>query len=347
MRQVNGIPLALLSSAYAHVEESGVATALPERWAVLLFHTSGSAFLLMGRGDQEDKAYEAKFSYSRGVLDLRFASREFARSASFPLDLAASQVTMPFQVFSAGKGMSTWEREGSDDRLLDNVNRLCDAIVRARKPSPDTTTILLADYLEPFVHPAGTPEIDVSPAPRIFSMTSFELVAGSLGVEVEEPGKARRFGGTFASCFDGVGSDTGSSPCTGSKRMTCVPNGCRCWSVQSEIRVVPGKTTLTGSCERAIIDEVSSRHVRELRSCYGYSWTMPKKSSVAGKVAASFSIDSTGTVSEVNVAQSTMNKYVDQCIRSSIWRWKFPEPKGGGACTINYTFVFQATGDGD
>ena len=348
LKQVNGIPLALLSSAYVHVEDSGVGNTAPNRWAILLFHPSGAAFLMLGSGQpQEDKAYEGKFSYSRGLLTLRFASREFARSASFPLDLAGSEVTMLFRVFSAEKGTSKWKREGSDDRLLDNVGSLCDAIVLARQVDPEMATPLLAKYLEPFVHPAGTPEIDVSPAPRVFSMTSFRLCGDSIGVDLDDPEWGRHhIGGELYSCFHGPSSGTGSSPCTGREQMICTQEGCRCSAGQSGIRVVPGKTSVTGSCERADIDEVISRRFNEARYCYSVS--LPRNSKLAGQVAASFNIDSAGAVSEAGLAQSTMNNdALEQCLLARIRRWKFPKPKGGGACTINCIFIFEATAEVD
>jgi hypothetical protein len=36
----------------------------------------------------------------------------------------------------------------------------------------------------------------------------------------------------------------------------------------------------------------------------------------------------------------------EQCILNRIKRWKFPEPKGGGVCVINYPWVFQPAGGG-
>lgn len=201
IRMVNGIPLALVSSAYSHVKESGAAVAPDERYAKLLFHPSGAAFLLLESGDRKLKAYEGTFSFRRAALNLRFASRGFSLNASFPLDLAAADVTMPFKVFSAGKGASTWQRDGSEDRLLQIVGDLCSAFVRARNADAATTIPLLAKYLEPFVHPAGSPEINVSPAPRILSMTSFKLSEGALGVTVEDQGWGGEIGGDFCSCF--------------------------------------------------------------------------------------------------------------------------------------------------
>ncbi|MBI5549583.1 MAG: energy transducer TonB, partial [Deltaproteobacteria bacterium] len=115
---------------------------------------------------------------------------------------------------------------------------------------------------------------------------------------------------------------------------------------KGETRVIPGKTTVTGSCERAIIGKVISRHANEIRYCYEVE--LNKEPNLAGKIGVSFTIDSTGAVGDASIAQSTLNSNnVEQCVLTRIRRWKFPEPKGGGVCVINYPWVFKAAGSGD
>ncbi len=114
---------------------------------------------------------------------------------------------------------------------------------------------------------------------------------------------------------------------------------------RTETRVVPGKTTFTGSCERGVIGKTIGRHANEVRYCYEVE--LNKEPSLAGKVSVSFSIDPSGVVGEASVFQSTLgNANVEQCLLSRIRRWKFPEPKGGGVCIINYPWVFRAAGHG-
>ncbi|MGI5860684.1 MAG: AgmX/PglI C-terminal domain-containing protein [Myxococcales bacterium] len=115
---------------------------------------------------------------------------------------------------------------------------------------------------------------------------------------------------------------------------------------KSHTRVVPGKTTLSGSCERTVISKVINRHANEIRYCY--EMELNKDPSLSGKVAVMFTIDPTGSVSEANIGQTTMNNNnVEQCILTRIRRWRFPEPKGGGVCIINYPWVFKAAGSDD
>lgn len=125
--------------------------------------------------------------------------------------------------------------------------------------------------------------------------------------------------------------------------MTCTPKGCRCSAGEGQIRVIPGKTTINGSCERAIVEETISRRFNEVRFCYAKA--LPSKSNLTGEVAASLTIDSTGTVSEVNLGRSTVNNQtLEQCLLSRIRHWTFPKLKVGGACSVNYTFIFKAAG---
>ncbi|MFN7132815.1 MAG: TonB family protein, partial [Myxococcales bacterium] len=115
---------------------------------------------------------------------------------------------------------------------------------------------------------------------------------------------------------------------------------------RGETRVVPGKTTVTGSCERTVIAKVISRHANEIRYCYEVELT--KDPNLAGKVGVTFTIDPTGAISDASVNQSTIgSNNVEQCMLTRIRRWKFPEPKGGGVCIINYPWNFKAAGSGD
>jgi TonB family protein len=115
---------------------------------------------------------------------------------------------------------------------------------------------------------------------------------------------------------------------------------------KGETRVIPGKTTVTGSCERGIIGKVINRHANEIRYCYEVE--LNKEPNLAGKIGVSFTIDPTGAVGDASIAQTTLNNNnVEQCVLTRIRRWKFPEPKGGGVCVINYPWVFKAAGSGD
>ncbi len=114
---------------------------------------------------------------------------------------------------------------------------------------------------------------------------------------------------------------------------------------KGETRVVPGKTTVTGSCERTSISKVISRHANEIRYCY--ETELSKDPNLSGKVQVSFTIEATGGVGDASIGQTTLNNAnAEGCILTRVRRWKFPEPKGGGVCVINYPWVFKAAGAG-
>jgi TonB family protein len=61
-----------------------------------------------------------------------------------------------------------------------------------------------------------------------------------------------------------------------------------------------------------------------------------------GKVAVLFNIDGSGTVSDANVAESSLGSSpAEQCMLAKIKRWKFPEPVGGGMVTVTFPWVFK------
>ncbi len=112
---------------------------------------------------------------------------------------------------------------------------------------------------------------------------------------------------------------------------------------KSETRIVPGKTTVVGSCERTSIGKVINSRANEIRFCYESELT--KNPNLAGRVAVSFTIGPTGGVESAEIAQSDVGSpKMEDCILGRIRRWKFPEPKGGGSCVINYPWVFKAAG---
>lgn len=360
INEANGIPLALLSSLYEHVEESGVATEWPARHAVLLFHQSGAAFLRIRTGKEEKndfddlkhwKTYEAKFSYEHGILSIHFDSNEFTRSASFSLDLAADKVTFPFEIFSSQKGSSTWVRDDNRGRLLLKI--ICHlglAIVQARQASRETTTVLLAQYLRLFVHSEGTPEVDVSPAPAIFSMTAFKFDKNVLALKLDDPFWLKTIDGLFSDCFYGASSRPSFFPCNSSV-LICNQKECGCIIKNETFQAIPVETVFSGSCEREQISELISQYSNKRYvngvfgwpGCYDEEMTFQTES-VADKFTISFTIDSTGKVSEGGVIQSSRkNKELESDLLWRAERWIFPPPKNGGECKVNHSFVIKTT----
>jgi outer membrane biosynthesis protein TonB len=58
-----------------------------------------------------------------------------------------------------------------------------------------------------------------------------------------------------------------------------------------------------------------------------------------------FTIDASGSVADVVVKEDTMGSGdVNQCMKDRIFRWKFPQPQGGGVVQVTYPWVFKPAG---
>jgi TonB family protein len=108
-------------------------------------------------------------------------------------------------------------------------------------------------------------------------------------------------------------------------------------------RVVPGKTIVVGGLSKEVIAKIIRSHQSEIKYCYEIE--LQKKPSLFGKVAVLFTIDGSGSVSEANVAETSLdNSNTEQCMLGRIRRWRFPEPQGGGLVTVTFPWVFKPAG---
>ena len=98
---------------YSFVRDSSGGHPKPGAQIVLLFGANGEAFLYAADSTAAFSD-DGSFSYAGGNLSLRFDDADFKVNASFGLNLSESQVTMPFQVLSAKKGTSNWQRQPLD-----------------------------------------------------------------------------------------------------------------------------------------------------------------------------------------------------------------------------------------
>jgi TonB family protein len=108
-------------------------------------------------------------------------------------------------------------------------------------------------------------------------------------------------------------------------------------------RVVPGKTIVVGGLSKEVIAKIIRSHQSEIKYCYEIE--LQKKPSLFGKVAVLFTINASGSVSDANVSESSLdNSNTEQCMLARIRRWKFPEPQGGGLVTVNFPWIFKPAG---
>lgn len=113
------------------------------------------------------------------------------------------------------------------------------------------------------------------------------------------------------------------------------------------IDVVPCATSagcsVVGSLSSEIIRRTIRRHINEIRYCYEQA--LPRKPSLAGRLAVSFVILPNGTVTAAALAQDTLSDArTSSCVLDAARRWSFPQPEGGGLVKVSYPFTFAPAG---
>ncbi len=100
---------------------------------------------------------------------------------------------------------------------------------------------------------------------------------------------------------------------------------------------------VNGSLDKRVIQKIVRQHTGELRACYERE--LAKIKGLNGKVTMNWFVAPDGSVTKVFVKETTMkNKAVENCMSNSIAHWRFPQPKGGGMCSVVYPFDFSAGG---
>ncbi len=98
-----------------------------------------------------------------------------------------------------------------------------------------------------------------------------------------------------------------------------------------------------GSIDKEVIRRVIRRHINEVRFCYEKG--LAQNPSLAGTVAISFRVATSGAVDKSEVKSSTLkHPEVESCIAKQVQRWVFPAPIGGPV-TITYPFVLRSAQD--
>ncbi|MGZ6059046.1 MAG: AgmX/PglI C-terminal domain-containing protein [Myxococcaceae bacterium] len=112
---------------------------------------------------------------------------------------------------------------------------------------------------------------------------------------------------------------------------------------KDSVRIVPGQTTVVGGLAREVIGRVIQEHQSEIKYCY--ETQLNRNPSLAGKVTVLFTIDGSGTVSDGQVSETTLNNPdTERCMLAKIRRWKFPEPASGGVVKVNFPWIFKPAG---
>ena len=105
-------------------------------------------------------------------------------------------------------------------------------------------------------------------------------------------------------------------------------------------------TKVSDGLAKDVIARVIRLKFSEIKFCYEKS--LQQSPDLAGKLVVLFVIDATGTVSEANVAEATIeDPALETCVLNRVRRWKFPEPRGGGVVSVTHPWFFKPAGSED
>ncbi len=96
-----------------------------------------------------------------------------------------------------------------------------------------------------------------------------------------------------------------------------------------------------GRLDPSSIKAVVGKHLDETRYCYEKE--LAKNPNLRGKVVVSFTITTTGKVTDVTVKDSELgSRNVEDCLIKAIGRWTFPKPEGGSV-KVSYPLIFTSS----
>jgi TonB family protein len=114
-------------------------------------------------------------------------------------------------------------------------------------------------------------------------------------------------------------------------------------AVRARVSAVPAGVSGEGHLDRGAIQKVVNSHLYQVQGCYERQ--LAQNPSLAGKATFQWTINTSGGVSGVRIAQSSIASVeVMSCIQGAIQRWSFPKPEGGSV-TVTYPFAFTTFGN--
>ncbi len=95
-----------------------------------------------------------------------------------------------------------------------------------------------------------------------------------------------------------------------------------------------------GELSKDEIQRVISQHVGEIQYCYEKQ--LRTNPGLAGRVVLEWTVTTSGGVGVVKVSTSSLaSNDATRCMMDKVKTWKFPKPRGNGAVTVVYPFVFN------
>ncbi len=109
---------------------------------------------------------------------------------------------------------------------------------------------------------------------------------------------------------------------------------------RANVTVPPGDPVVSGGLTPQEILAVIRANLNQIRHCY--EQLLQRSPSASGKLSVRFVVGASGRVSSAVIESGDISDAnMRGCVTGKITRWKFPEPRGGQAVTVNYPFVFN------
>jgi len=106
-----------------------------------------------------------------------------------------------------------------------------------------------------------------------------------------------------------------------------------------------GSPIILGALDKSSIETEIREHLAQIRYCYQRPLTL--QPNLSGKVVYKFVISADGTVSSVEVKETTLAQAaVESCVSEVIQKMEFPPPRGGGIVIVSYPFIFRPADSG-
>jgi hypothetical protein len=94
--------------------------------------------------------------------------------------------------------------------------------------------------------------------------------------------------------------------------------------------------------DRSQIQATILRYLSQVRACYEEG--LRRNQAMMGQVTMAIEVGGQGQVNHTNVQRSSLNdRPVEDCIKTKITYWKFPQPRGGVTVKVSYPFMLRPT----
>lgn len=104
---------------------------------------------------------------------------------------------------------------------------------------------------------------------------------------------------------------------------------------------IAAASEVRGTIDKAEIRRVVTAHANDVKRCYEQG--LSRRPDLEGRVVLKFSIEKTGMVVSVKVAETSLyDRPTEACIAQAAMKWVFPKSAGDGLVTVSYPFILKS-----